>query len=164
MNVILTSICCGKTYLTKVNRTFIDLDIFANVKTWEQRKIAFSMIYNFAKKADDTKIYLFNIDRFEKLELYKISEIKIIKIILAKDYEFRRHIFIKRDMEEYGATRLKKLNLFEESFSKIEKLGSEYSQKYNVPLQFLENGKFLSDVKIQKKRGGYFYDYFYSMN
>lgn len=106
LNVILTSICCGKTYLTKQNKNFVDLDFFNGVKTWEQRKVVFNMIKDLAKQSDNTKTYLFNIDRFEKFELYKIPEIKIIKIILARDYDFRCVVFGKRDITEYGTVRV----------------------------------------------------------
>lgn len=145
LNVILTSICCGKTYLTKQNKNFVDLDFFNGVKTWEQRKIVFNMIQDFARQADNTKTYLFNIDRFEKLELCKIPEIKITKIILARDYDFRCRVFAKRDIEEYGTIRLNTWEDFKENFSKIIKLGKEYSQKYNTELQYLKNGGFLHD-------------------
>lgn len=149
MNVILTSICCGKTYLTKQNKNFVDLDFFNGVKTWEQRKVVFNMIKDLAKQADNTKTYLFNIDRFEKFELYKIPEIKITKIILARDYDFRCVVFGKRDITEYGTVRVNTYKKFKENFSEIIKLGKEYSKKYDVELQYLKNEEFL-------------YDYFYS--
>lgn len=107
------------------------------------------MIQDFARHSDNTKTYLFNIDRFEKLELYKIPEIKIAKIILARDYDFRCVVFSKRDITEYGTVRLNTYKNFKENFSKIIKLGKEYSQKYNTELRYLKNGEFL-------------YDYFYS--
>lgn len=146
MNVILTSICCGKTFLSKINSQYVDLDIFAGVKTKQQQQIVFEMVKSFAQKVDNTKVYLFNIDRFEKLELYKISEIRIIKIILARDYNFRCRLFGKRDIKEYGTVRIKKYKDFREHFSEIIKLGREYSKKYNICLQFLEGGKFLKEA------------------
>lgn len=151
MNVILTSICCGKTYLTKQNKNFVDLDFFSGVKTYEQRKVVFNMIKDFAKQADNTKTYLFNIDRFEKFKLYKIPEIKITKIILAKDYDFRCTVFRKRDIAEYKTVRVSNYKSFRENFSANINLGKEYSKKYGVELEFLDNGKFLSDVLEENK-------------
>jgi hypothetical protein len=149
LNVILTSICCGKTYLTKSDSRYIDLDIFQGVKTRKQRQIVFDMIKAIAEKNDNVTC-LFNIDRFDKLELWKIPEIKIVRIILARDYDFRCTVFAKRDIEEYGNIRIKKYKEFKEKFSEIIKLGKSYSQKYNVELQYLENGKFLKDILSQE--------------
>lgn len=146
MEVILTGMCAGKTTLERKLTNYVDMDFFCGVKSRRQIAIAKRMIELYSKEAVEGNYYIFNIDRFEKLELYTIPTIKIKEIVIPIDFEFRKEIFMNRQDKgdssfEYFLTHL-------ENNVKLARL---YSHKYKVPLHFLKGGEFL-------------YDYFYNQS
>lgn len=153
MNVILTSMCCGKTFLEKHDTKYVDLDIFANVKTQRQIRIVRQMIADFAEKCDKENIYLFNMDRFFKYELETISSIKILEVIIPSKQAFSYYemIYQKREIKENGVVRTNAFNCFCKSLRlNLEK--AKELEKQGLKVTYLEsNCGLLKDYLLSKE-------------
>ena len=124
MNVILTSMCCGKTFLEKHNTKYFDFDVFANVKTRRQIAAVQQMISDFARNHDDGMVYLFNIDRFYKFGLDTVPFIKIIEVAVPEEsaFEYFLNLYKNRELKENGGVRERSYNCFKKSLvSNLEK-------------------------------------------
>ncbi len=158
MNIILTSMCCGKTSLEKHNTKYFDFDIFANVKTSRQIAVVRQMISDFARNCDDENIYLFNMDRFYKFELDTVSFIKIVEVAVPEESAFKYflNLYKDRELKENGGVRERAYNCFKKSLvSNLEKARELEAEGIKVHyLKYGENIKYL--------QRGTFYDNFYS--
>ena len=141
MDVILGGMCTGKTSLEKKNTKYVDLDIFANVKTQRQIGIVRQMIADFAEKCDKENIYLFNMDRFFKYELETIPSIKILEIIIPSEqaFSYYKMLYQQREIKRNGGVRIKAFNNFCASsrfnFEKAKEL-----EKQGIKVVYLEPG------------------------
>lgn len=117
MNVILTSMCCGKTSLEKHNTKYFDFDVFANVKTRRQITVVRQMISDFARNHDDRMVYLFNMDRFYKFGLDTVPFIKIIEVAVPEEsaFEYFLSLYKDRELKENGGVRECAYNCFKKS-------------------------------------------------
>ena len=117
MNVILTSMCCGKTSLEKHNTKYFDFDVFANVKTRRQIAVVRQMISDFARNCDAEMVYLFNMDRFYKFGLDTVPFIKIIEVAVpeASAFEYFLSLYEDREVKENGGVRERAYNCFKKS-------------------------------------------------
>lgn len=140
MNVILTGMCTGKTSLEKHRTRYVDLDIFANVKTQRQIEIVRQMMCNFSKKCDEESIYMFNMDRFFKYGLELIPSIKILSIIIPGEntFPYYENLFVRREIEENGGVRYRAFDCFRESLRMNLKKASELEKK-GVPVVYLKS-------------------------
>ena len=116
MNIILTSMCCGKTFLEKKHTKYFDFDIFANVNTRRQIMVVRQIITDFAKNCDEM-VYLFNMDRFYKFGLDIIPFIKIIEVVIPEVSAFDYFLNLYKDIElkENGDIRERAYNCFKKS-------------------------------------------------
>lgn len=117
MNVILTSMCCGKTSLEKHNTKYFDFDIFANVKTRRQIAVVRQMISDYARNCDDRMVYLFNMDRFYKFGLDTVPFIKVIEAAVpeASAFDYFLGVYKDRELKENGGVRERAYNCFKKS-------------------------------------------------
>lgn len=117
MNVILTSMCCGKTFLEKHNTKYFDFDVFANVKTRRQIAAVRQMISDFARNCDAEMVYLFNMDRFYKFGLDTVPFIKIIEVAVpeASAFDYFLSLYKHRELKENGVVRERAYNCFKKS-------------------------------------------------
>lgn len=117
MNVILTSMCCGKTSLEKHNTKYFDFDIFANVKTRRQIAVVRQMISDYARNCDVGMVYLFNMDRFYKFGLDTVPFIKIIEVAVpeASAFDYFFGLYKDRELKENGGVRERAYNCFKKS-------------------------------------------------
>lgn len=117
MNVILTSMCCGKTSLEKHNTKYFDFDVFANVKTRRQIAVVRQMISDFARNCDNGNIYLFNMDRFYKFGLDTVPFIKIIEAAVpeATAFDYFLGLYKDRELKKNGGVRERAYNCFKKS-------------------------------------------------
>ena len=147
MNVILTSMCCGKTFLEKYNTKYFDFDIFANVKTKRQIAVVRQMISDFARNCDDGMIYLFNMDRFYKFRLNTVPFIKIIEAAVpeASAFDYFLSLYKDREVKENGVVRERAYNCFKKSlFFNLEKARELEAKGIKVHyLKYGENIKYL---------------------
>ena len=147
MNVILTSMCCGKTSLEKHNTKYFDFDVFANVKTRRQIAVVRQMISDFAKNCDAEMVYLFNMDRFYKFGLDTVSFIKIIEVVVpeASAFEYFLSLYKDREFKENGGVRERSYSCFKKSLvSNLEKARELQAKGINVHyLKYGENIKYL---------------------
>ena len=147
MNVILTSMCCGKTFLEKYNTKYFDFDIFANVKTKRQIAVVRQMISDFARNCDDGMIYLFNMDRFYKFRLDTVPFIKIIEAAVpeASAFDYFLSLYKDREVKENGVVRERAYNCFKKSlFFNLEKARELEAKGIKVHyLKYGENIKYL---------------------
>lgn len=119
MNVILTSMCCGKTSLEKHSTKYFDFDIFANVKTRRQIAVVRQMVSDYARNCDDGTVYLFNMDRFYKFGLDTVSSIKIIEVAVPEEpaFDYFLSLYKDREFKENGGVRERAYNCFKESLA-----------------------------------------------
>lgn len=147
MNVILTSMCCGKTFLEKHNTKYFDFDIFANVKTKRQIAAVRQMISDFAKNHDDGMVYLFNMDRFYKFGLDTVPFIKIIEVAVpeASAFDYFLSLYKSRELKENGVVRERAYSCFKKSlFFNLEKARELEAKGIKVHyLKYGENIKYL---------------------
>lgn len=117
MNVILTSMCCGKTSLEKHNTKYFDFDVFANVKTRRQITVVRQMISDYARNCDGGMVYLFNMDRFYKFGLDTVSFIKVIEVAVpeASAFDYFLSLYKDRELKENGGVRERAYNCFKKS-------------------------------------------------
>lgn len=117
MNVILTSMCCGKTFLEKHNTKYFDFDVFANVKTRRQIAAVRQMISDFARNCDAEMVYLFNMDRFYKFGLDTVPFIKIIEVAVpeASAFDYFLSLYKDRELKENCVVRERAYNCFKKS-------------------------------------------------
>lgn len=148
MRVLLTGMCCGKTTLERSGGKYVDLDIFAGVKTRRQRTIARRMVEIYAQDcAESGKVYLMNIDRFDKWALQLSPHIKVTGIAVPGEsaFEGMERLFRERDMEELGSVRARTyLDFCTRLRSNIE-LAQRLSGELSCPLHFLKKGEFIDD-------------------
>ena len=131
----------GKTSLEKKNTKYVDLDIFANVKTQRQIGIVRQMIADFAEKCDKENIYLLNMDRFFKYELETIPSIKVLGIIIPCEQAFfyYKMLYLQREIKRNGGVRIKAFNNFCASFwFNFEK--AKELEKQGIKVVYLEPG------------------------
>lgn len=155
MRVILTEVCCGKTYLAERNSNFVDLDIF-NTLNSKQTKPLVPVIHSFfdyfSKNCDNDKIYLMALGKFHRFNLSKIKTIKVTDIIIAKDIEFRKKTYLNRlkaTEQDLSAREKFKYDEYSRNLEDYYKrLAKFYADFYNIKIHYLEEGRFL-------------YDYFY---
>lgn len=124
MNVILTSMCCGKTSLEKHNTIFFDFDIFSNVKTRRQIAVVRQMVSDYARNCNDGMVYLFNMDRFYKFGLDTVSFIKVIEVAVpeASAFDYFLSLYKDRELKENAGVRERAYNCFKKSlFFNLEK-------------------------------------------
>ena len=147
MNVILTSMCCGKTFLEKHSTKYFDFDIFANVKTRRQIAVVRQMISDFARNCDNENIYLFNMDRFYKFGLDTVPFIKIVEAAVPEEsaFEYFLNLYKDRELKENGGTRERAYNCFKKSLvSNLEKARELETKGIKVHyLKYGENIKYL---------------------
>ena len=147
MNVILTSMCCGKTFLEKHNTKYFDFDVFANVKTRRQIAAVQQMISDFARNHDDGMVYLFNMDRFYKFGLDTVPFIKIIEVAVPEEsaFEYFLNLYKNRELKENGGVREYAYNCFRKSLvSNFEKARELEAKGIKVHyLRYGENIKYL---------------------
>ena len=147
MNVILTSMCCGKTFLEKHNTKYFDFDIFANVKTRRQIAAVQQMISDFARNHDDGIVYLFNMDRFHKFGLDTVPFIKIIEVAVPEEsaFEYFLNLYKSRELKENGGVRERSYSCFKKSLvSNLEKARELEAKGIKVHyLKYGENIKYL---------------------
>ena len=147
MNVILTSMCCGKTFLEKHNTKYFDFDIFANVKTRRQIAAVQQMISDFARNHDDGIVYLFNMDRFYKFGLDTVPFIKIIEVAVPAEsaFEYFLNLYKSRELKENGGVRERSYSCFKKSLvSNLEKARELEAKGIKVHyLKYGENIKYL---------------------
>lgn len=150
MDVILASMCSGKTSLEKLGTRFVDLDIFANVKTERQIEIARQMIAGFAERRGDGKIYLFNMDRFYKFSLDKAPAIKIICAVVpaADAFPYFETLFIQREKIENGGIRQRAFDTFRRSLA--ENLGKARElERQGVKVHWLRGGESIKNYLLK---------------
>lgn len=156
MKVLLTSMCTGKTSLEKHHTRYVDLDIFANVKTQRQIGIIQQMVANFAAKCDEECIYMFNMDRFYKYGLENIPSIKIIAVAVPEEeaFSYYEKLFIERENKENGGVRQRAFDCFCKSL-RLNKKKAEELEKQGVPVIYLkwnlEGGPLLKNFLLQNK-------------
>ena len=147
MNVILTSMCCGKTFLEKHNTKYFDFDIFANVKTRRQIAVVRQMISDYARYCDDGMVYLFNMDRFYKFGLDTVPFIKIIEAAVPEvsAFDYFLGLYKDRELKENGGVRKRAYNCFKKSlFFNLEKARELEARGVKVHyLKYGENIKYL---------------------
>lgn len=147
MNVILTSMCCGKTSLEKHNTKYFDFDIFANVKTRRQIAVVRQMISDYARYCDDGMVYLFNMDRFYKFGLDTVPFIKIIEAAVPEvsAFDYFLGLYKDRELKENGGVRKRAYNCFKKSlFFNLEKARELEAKGVKVHyLKYGENIKYL---------------------
>lgn len=147
MDVILTSMCCGKTFLEKHNTKYFDFDVFANVKTRRQIAAVRQMVSDFARNCDDGMVYLFNMDRFYKFGLDTISFIKIIEVAVPEEsaFEYFLSLYKDRELKENGGVRERSYSCFKKSLvSNLEKARELEAKGIKVHyLRYGENIKYL---------------------
>lgn len=151
MDIILTSMCCGKTFLEKHNTKYFDFDVFANVKTRRQIAAVRQMISDFARNHDDGMVYLFNMDRFYKFGLDTVPFIKIIEVAVLEEpaFEYFLSLYKSRELKENGGVRERSYSCFKKSLvSNLEKARELEAKGIKVHyLKYGENIKyFLEDV------------------
>lgn len=147
MNVILTSMCCGKTFLEKKHTKYFDFDVFANVKTRRQIAAVRQMISDFARNHDDGMVYLFNMDRFYKFGLNTVPFIKIIEVAVPEKsaFEYFLNLYKNRELKENGGVRERAYNCFKESLvSNLEK-ARELEVK-GIKIHYLKYGENLESI------------------
>lgn len=147
MNVILTSMCCGKTSLEKHNTKYFDFDIFANAKTRRQIAVVRQLISDFARNCDNGNFYLFNMDRFYKFGLDTVPFIKIIEVAVpeASAFDYFLSLYKNREVKENGGVRERSYNCFKKSLvSNLEKARELEAKGIKVHyLKYGENIKYL---------------------
>ena len=147
MDVILTSMCCGKTFLEKHNTKYFDFDVFANVKTRRQIAAVRQMISDFARNCDNEVIYLFNIDRFYKFGLDTVPFIKIIEVVVPEvsAFDYFLSLYKSRELKENGGVRERSYSCFKKSLvSNLEKARELEAKGIKVHyLKYGENIKYL---------------------
>ena len=139
MKVLLTSMCTGKTSLEKHHTRYVDLDIFANVKTQRQIDIVRNMINDFASQCDEECIYMFNMDRFYKYGLENIPSIKIIAVAVPGEeaFSYYENLFIERENKENGGVRQRSFDCFYKSL-RLNLKKAECLEKQGVPVIYLK--------------------------
>lgn len=142
MNVILTSMCCGKTSLEKHNTQFFDFDIFANVKTSRQIAVVRQMISDYAENCDDRMVYLFNMDRFYKFGLNTVPFIKVIEAAVpeASAFDYFLNLYKDRELKENGGVRERAYNCFKKSLVFNLEKARELEAK-DVKVHYLKHGE-----------------------
>lgn len=147
MNIILTSMCCGKTFLEKKHTKYFDFDIFANVNTRRQIAVVRQIISDFARNYDDEMIYLFNIDRFYKFGLDTIPFIKIIEVIIpeAPAFDYFLNLYKDRDFKENGGIRERSYNCFKKSLTFNLEKAKELEDK-GIKVHYLKHGENLESI------------------
>ena len=142
MNVILTSMCCGKTSLEKHNTQFFDFDIFANVKTSRQIAVVRQMISDYAENCDDRMVYLFNMDRFYKFGLDTVPFIKVIEAAVpeASAFDYFLNLYKDRELKENGGVRERAYNCFKKSLVFNLEKARELEAK-DVKVHYLKHGE-----------------------
>ena len=156
MRMILTEVCCGKTYLAERNNAFIDLDIF-NAMNSKQAKPLIPTIHSFfdyfSKNCDNNKIYLMALGKFHRFSLNDIKTIRVTDIIITNDIEFRKKIYLNRLKATENDLSVREKFKYDEYSRNLEdyykRLAKIYADFYNIKIHYLEEGKFL-------------YNYFYS--
>ena len=158
MNVILTSMCCGKTSLEKHNTKYFDFDIFANVKTNRQLAVVRQMVSDFARNCDDRNIYLFNMDRFYKFGLNTVPFIKIVEVAVPEEpaFEYFLNLYKDRELKENGGVRERAYNCFKKSLVFNLEKARELETK-GIKVHYLKYGE---NIKYLER--GISYDNFYS--
>lgn len=146
MNVILTSMCCGKTFLEKYNTKYFDFDIFAKVKTMRQIAVVRQMISDFARYCDDGMVYLFNMDRFYKFKLDTVPFIKIIEVAVpeASAFEYFLSLYKNRELEN-GGVRERSYNCFKKSLVFNLEKARELETK-GIKVHYLKYGENISHL------------------
>lgn len=150
LNLILTMPCCGKSYIHSLGTKYFDLDIFTNLKTVSQKKVAKKMLKSFAQNCNESNIYLFNISSYRALMLFQSEDIEVQEIIIPKDFDFRYKTFCNRDLELFGVVRTKSLELFKRKWTLDINFAYELSEQNGIKLTFLKEGEFLSDYLLSK--------------
>ena len=158
MNVILASMCCGKTTLEKHNTKYFDFDIFANVKTMRQIAVVRQMVSDYARNCDDGMVYLFNMDRFYKLGLDTVPFIKIIEVAVpgASAFDYFLSLYRDRELKDNGGVRVCAYNNFKKSLVFNLEKARELEAK-GVKVHYLKRGE-----NIEYLLRGVRYDSFYS--
>ena len=147
MNVILASMCCGKTFLEKHNTKYFDFDVFANVKTRRQIAAVQQMISDFARNHDDGMVYLFNIDRFYKFGLDTVPFIKIIEVVVPEvsAFDYFLNLYKDRELKENGGIRERAYNCFKKSLVFNLEKAKELEDK-GIKVHYLKYGENLESI------------------
>lgn len=153
MNIVLSVVCAGKTTLASKDDNFVDLDIFASSSPKIEKTVKKESIHKFfewySENCDDTKTYLMTLNKFHDFGLSDITTINVTDIILVKDLDFRKQVWLDKyetTEDDLSSRERGKLNAYLGSFEKyLNNRAEYYSNKLNIELHYLEEGKFLYD-------------------
>lgn len=145
IKLILSEKLCGKTTLAKNNIKFFDLDkyIKENFRVLGKEELF--------KRLNEDKIYLLNIHNLIKfLGTEKLKNVKVLCIVLPRDIEFRKKIYIEREKIHKPEWKHYRIDHKKEHLIDIYKKAERVSKgllidQYQCPFYYLNNGEFMKD-------------------
>lgn len=147
MEMILSESCCGKTSLCKASGKYMDFDIFSKAHGFSVPLVR-AVIKAYLPCCDESKTYLFNATSFFEYGLDGIDGIRVSRIILpdmtAESIRFRRSVFEKRDIANYGFVRSKQLRLLAVRYGKAHEFAARHFPKITV--ETIRENQFIKDI------------------